>query len=176
MQRPHHLCPLLSTQSLLQCSVPANSFPIRARAASALGSQAGALETRRGSTALIPAALRLETWAPGSSVTWPIPGQRWWSEPVGECVCPPEGPCSLLPASPRAGASGTHFMSQKPQPLFKGPSQAAGPPGKEEGPDQQPPAMGGSFWRPRCFLPGGVGPPALGRTALGGPGKLSSLG
>ena len=95
---------------------------------------------------------------------------------MGECVCPPEGPCSLLPASPRAGTSETHFMSQKPQPLFKGPAQAAGPPGKEGGPDQQPPAMGGSFWRPGCFLPGGVGPPALGRTALGGPGKLSSLG
>ena len=30
----------------------------------------------------------------------------------------------------------------------------------------------GGCWRPECFLPGGGGPPALGRTALGGPGKF----
>ena len=60
--------------------------------------------------------------------------------------------------------------------FVRGPAQAAGPPGKEGGPGQQPPAMEGSFWRPECFLPGGGGPSALGRTALAGPGKFSSPG
>lgn len=156
MQRPHHLCPPLfinSIPSAMLCPCKFLSNPCSSCLSVRVpGRDSGDLRRLQG-----------ETWAPGSSATWPIPRPA-----VVERVCLP-ALGSLLPASPRAGASGTHFMSQKPQPLFEGPAQAAEPPGKEGGPDQQPPAMRGSFWRPKCFLPGGVGPPALGRTALGDP-------